>query len=84
MLLVAANLVSISYDADDQDELPPVTVELKFLPQSPRVEFDHRSRPVHSLPVFSTSHRVDRVLQAMHTRPQLEKGSPQLLVPLLC
>lgn len=37
LLAVAASLVSFSYDADAQDDIPPVTVELKFLPQSPTV-----------------------------------------------
>ena len=37
LLAVAASLVSFSYDADTQDDIPPVTVELKFLAQAPIV-----------------------------------------------
>lgn len=85
LLVAAANLVFISYDPDDQDEVPPVTLELKFLPQSPRVASDLRSRAVHSLPVFSAlKHQTHGLADSAYTRPQLEKGSPQLLVPLLC
>lgn len=86
MLLVsAANLVSISYDADDQDEVPPVTVELKFVVHSLRSASDLRPRAVDFLAVFSTvEHKTYGLAETAYTRAQLEKGSPQLLVPLLC
>lgn len=89
MLLVAAaaNLVCISYDANDQDDIPPVTVDLKFVQQSPRAVVDQ---------VKTTSMATPELMPALIAKPQrtlvaespirslTELSSPDILLPLLC
>jgi len=86
MLLLAgtANLVSVSYDADDDEDTPPVTVELTLVApckkniQVPRQQAHARTfrlrdeKPQNEL---LTSVRFE----AAHL---LQNGSPQLVVPL--
>lgn len=86
MLLIAgADLVPFSYDADEQDDIPPVTVELRFLPQSPRAALDLGVHAVAHVPVFrSVALNVIAVAEARYTLPQEGKAPPQLFVPLLC
>lgn len=51
LLAVAASLISFSYDADTQDDIPPVTVELKFLPQTPTFTQSSVQSPSSFLPL---------------------------------
>jgi hypothetical protein len=85
LLAVAASLVSFSYDADTQDDIPPVTVELKFLPQAPRaiqsvVRAPLAGTPAVALgPVFKTL-----VLTPSNTPGQVPQSSLQLSPTLRC
>lgn len=89
MLLVAAaaNLICISYDANDQDDIPPVTVDLKFVQQSPRVAVDQVRTTSMVTPEVKTVPitKPQRPLVAeSHVRSLAELSSPELLLPLLC
>jgi hypothetical protein len=85
LLAVAASLVSFSYDADTQDDIPPVTVELKFLQQAPTVTQNVARAPVAIAPVISASMLFNLSSVSFptpaHPVPQL---SLQLAPPLRC
>jgi hypothetical protein len=85
LLAATASLVSMSYDSDDRDDAPPVTVELKFLLQSSRTGADIRTSAITGSPNFlRESHSTTRVADVGYASPQLEKDYSQLLIPLLC
>lgn len=85
LLAVAASLVSFSYDADAQDDIPPVTVELKFLPQAPIVSQNAVRAPLAISPVISVSRIFNFFSMSLptsaHRVPQL---SLQLSPSLRC
>jgi hypothetical protein len=85
MLLLAgtANLVCLSFDADDDEDTPPVSVELNIVapckksiqlpkPHSPRTFRLRDEKPV-------TTHLASTAFEAPIL---LDQESPQLLVPL--
>jgi hypothetical protein len=88
LLAGLANFVSMSYDADEQDGIPPVTVELKFVVRaSARAhgsQIGSFAMPDHNL--RSARSRVLVVPAFMRPRlnSDLSKLSSQHLSPLLC
>jgi hypothetical protein len=86
MLLLAAtaNLVSFSYDADDDDDTPPVDVELNIVTST--------KRPAHLVKQHSSTcvahvecekPPLDQKTSAgFEPASLLDKSSPQLVIPL--
>ncbi|MGZ4854803.1 MAG: hypothetical protein ACXVKH_06215 [Candidatus Angelobacter sp.] len=87
MLLIAgtANLICVSYDADNDDETPPVTVELNLVApckkslhiarnQNQAGTHDQKAQPEQQPEVMASV--------AFESLPLLDKASPQLVVPL--
>lgn len=79
LLAVAASLVSFSYDADAQDDIPPVTVELKFLPQAPIVNQNAVRSPLAIAPVILVSPIVNVLSVSL---PVSARPVPQLSLQL--
>jgi hypothetical protein len=89
LLAGLANFVSISYDADEQDEIPPVTVELKFV-----VRAAVRAHSVQLISAATTHFDTGAVRSQMPVIAKssdaasavfdLPNSSPQRLTPLLC
>jgi hypothetical protein len=83
LLAGAANLVCVSYDTDDDEDTPPITVELNLLTPSRK----NLHVPQLQSARFSP-HRDDKPLTELHAGvqfeaiPLLSKSSPQLVVPL--
>jgi hypothetical protein len=88
LLAGLANFVSLSYDADEQDQIPPVTVELKFVvraaagthaAQFMSVAMNHSDTgPVRShLPVVASFNNAGADSDSL-------TYSPLRLTPLLC
>jgi hypothetical protein len=79
-------LLCISYDANDQDDIPPVTVELKFIFQVPKasahVQANALLLPPAVLAEGALAERNDSSVPVL--RSEAVKRSPQLLLPLLC
>jgi hypothetical protein len=88
MMLIAAsaNLLCVSYDADGQDSVPPVTVELKFISQSPRSAQVTRAGALILPPAIIQSLSVPDAgfVPAPDAGHVSANGSPQFLIPLLC
>jgi hypothetical protein len=76
--------VSISYDADDDDDTPPITVELSIV--APTKKAAHLIRQHSSTRVSHLRHEtpVTEQIAAAELEPALllEKSSPQLIIPL--
>lgn len=86
MLLLAAtaNLVSFSYDADDDDDTPPVNVELSIVtsPERPaHLVKHHLSMRVPHVPCERPSSDHTGSAQ-FDSSSLLDKTSPQLVIPL--
>jgi len=87
MLLLSgmASMVCFSYDADDDESTPPVTVEFNgVVPSKKGIQI---SRPRSGLAVhhiLETQPASFDYLVSVNflSAPALDKGSPQLLVPL--
>jgi len=84
LLTGAAPLFTVSVDSDDDDDTPPITVEMNLVaPSKKSVQAlaDHASRQVST-----TGHRETfrKSVFSSHFQPTLnvETGSPQLVVPL--
>ena len=83
LLAGAANLVSISYDNDNDEDTPPVTVELSLAApvrkdiQLPR----HSGSAIFHLQDAQPATGLVATL-AFESAPQLNAGPPQLAVPL--
>ena len=85
MLLLAgtANLVCISYDADDDEDTPPVSVELNLV--TPCKKSIQLPKPHLSARSFRLSDKPSTELVAMpqsEAAPLINAGPPELLVPL--
>lgn len=88
LLAGLASFVSLSYDADEQDSIPPVTVELKFVVRASAcahgsqlgstVAVDHNIRSARSRMA------VEVTLNDVQTNRGFLSSSPQRLLPLLC
>jgi hypothetical protein len=86
MLLVAAcaNCFCVSYDANDDDDVPPVTIELKFVSpagrsvgsrQAQSTESSKSAQPLTSHSLLIAGHDQQRA-GALHDE------APQIVVPL--
>jgi len=84
LLAGAANLVCISYDADDDEDTPPVSVELNIVAPSkrsiqlPKLQTHARSPRLHSAQPATGLLASAGFEQA----PQLQEGPPQMVIPL--
>ena len=84
LLAGAANLVSISYDNDNDEDTPPVTVELNLAaPVNKDVQLpkSHPSSAVFHLQDAQPAAGLVASL-AFESAPQFHAGPPQLAVPL--
>jgi hypothetical protein len=88
MLLLSgmACMVCFSYDADGDDSTPPVTIEFNgVVPSKKGVQISRpRSGAVDHHARGTQQPRSFDLLASVHflSAPALDKGSPQLLVPL--
>jgi hypothetical protein len=84
LLAGAANLVCISYDADDDEDTPPVSIELNIVAPCKRSV---------QVPKLQTHARVSRLedeqpateqlaMASFDQAPQLQQGPPQMIIPL--
>jgi hypothetical protein len=84
LLAGTANLVCVSYDADNDDETPPISIELSILapckksiqvasPRANTQSFRLRDEKPVTSPVASAAFAIPTLL---------EQTAPQLLVPL--
>ena len=84
MLLLAgtASLVCVSYDADDDDDTPPVTVELNLA--APCKKNLHIPKQ-HNHQAAVPGEKLQTAMQAslpFAPTPLLDQASPQMVVPL--
>src|SRR5712672_2744589 len=83
MLLIAgaANLICVAYDADDNDETPPVTVELSVV--APCKKSLHVPKTQNHARIGEEKPQTEVIISmALESAPRLDKASPQLVVPL--
>jgi hypothetical protein len=84
LLTGATPLFTLSIDADDDDDTPPITVEMNLV--APARKSVQASVEQASVQVSSTGHRetFHTSLFSSHHQPTLNPGmgSPQLVVPL--
>jgi hypothetical protein len=83
MLLIAgaANLICVAYDADDNDETPPVTVELSVV--APCKKSLHVPKTQSHAGICEEKPQTEVAPSlAFESAPLLSKASPQLVVPL--
>jgi hypothetical protein len=84
LLTASAPLFTMSIDADDDDDTPPITVELNLVAPAQRSVESQSEHAVRQ--VSSTGHRevFRNSVFSSHYQPTLnaEAGSPQLVVPL--
>jgi hypothetical protein len=84
LLAGAANLVCLSFDADDDDDTPPISVELNIV--APCKKCIHVPKPHSHARTFRFSHEKPVTIQpasAVFALPiLLDQESPQFLVPL--
>lgn len=86
MLLLAgtANLVSVSYDADDDDDTPPVTVELNLVaPCKKSIQGPRQQAHARAFRLCDEKPQAELLASVQfEAAPLLKNGSPQLVVPL--
>ena len=85
MLLLAAtaNLVSFSYDADDDDDTPPVTVELSIgAPVKKATHLVKQQSASHIASVGGQIAPADLLASAEFFPALQDNSSPQLVIPL--
>ena len=84
LLTASANCLSVSYDANQDDEIPPVTVHFCFVSSGKRMAAGKRSAD-------SVKQASRNILETVQDCPvmtagqgftQLHTGSPNLVVPL--
>ena len=83
MLLIAgaANLICVAYDADNDDETPPITVELSVV--APCKKSLHVPKTQNHAGICEEKPQTDAMTSlAFESAPLLDKASPQLDVPL--
>ncbi|HET9839775.1 MAG TPA: hypothetical protein VFR84_16225 [Candidatus Angelobacter sp.] len=84
VITAAAPLFTLSIDADDDDDTPPVTVEMNLVAPAQKSVQTQADQAVRQ--VSSTGHReiFRKSIFSSHHQPTLnvESGSPQLVVPL--
>jgi hypothetical protein len=81
LLAGTANLICVSYDADDNDDTPPITVELSVLaPCSKSIHIPKKQN--HSGIRCEKPQTVVIASVAFESAPLLDKASPQVVVPL--
>jgi hypothetical protein len=84
LLAGAANFVSISYDNDNDEDTPPVTVELSLAaPVRKDVQLP-KSHPISAIFHLQDSQPATGLVAALtfESASQLNAGPPQLAVPL--
>lgn len=88
MLLIAgtANLICVSYDADNDDETPPITVELNLVApckKSLHIARNQNQAGIHDQKAQEPEQQPEVMASvAFESLPLLDKASPQLVVPL--
>ena len=84
LLTGAAPLFTVAVDNDDDDETPPITVEMNLV--APSRKTFHMPSAEASRQFTATGHRepFHKAAFTSHHQPMLrpESGSPQLIVPL--
>ena len=84
LLTGAAPLFTVAVDNDDDDETPPITVEINLV--APTRKTVHMSTAEASRQFTATGHREPfrKAALSSHHQPMLEpeSGLPQLVVPL--
>lgn len=84
LLAGAANLVCISYDADDDEDTPPISVELNIVTPSKRsIQLPklHTYASAFLIPDEKSSIEL-LALARFDSASHLNDGAPQLMVPL--
>jgi hypothetical protein len=86
MLLLAgtANLVSVSYDADDDEDTPPVTVELNLVaPCKKNIQFPRQQAHARAFRLRDEKPQTEVLTSVrFESAPLFQSGSPQSVVPL--
>jgi hypothetical protein len=87
MLLLSgmASMVCFSYDADGDESTPPVTVEFNgVVPSKKGIQISRPRSSAVAHHIRETQPPSFDLLASVHflSAPALDKGSPQLLVPL--
>ena len=87
MLLLSgmASMMCFSYDADGDESTPPVTVEFNgVVPSKKGIQVSTQRFSVAAHPIRDTQPAAPDFLVAVNfsAAPALDKGSPQLIVPL--
>lgn len=85
MLLLAgtANLVCVSYDADDDEDTPPVTVELNLVaPCRKNIQVARQQTNARAFRFRDEKPQAElRASVRFEAAPLLQNGAPQLVVP---
>jgi hypothetical protein len=84
LLAGTANLVCVSYDADDNDDTPPISIELSILaPCKKGIQVAAPHAHSQAFRLQDEKPVISQVSSAIFATPTLlEQKSPQLLVPL--
>jgi hypothetical protein len=81
LLAGAANLICVAYDADDNDETPPVTVELSVV--APCKKSLHVPKTQNHAGICQEKPQPEVMTSlAFESASFFDKASPQLVVPL--
>lgn len=86
MLVGAANLFTLSVDTDDDDDTPPITVELNFIAPARKSAHVHQTEPVRHLKVSDA--RLGSPKAGLSTIRHIslshlpKPDSPQFVIPL--
>jgi hypothetical protein len=84
-LVASANCLTVSYDTNENDDIPPVSVQLCFVPSGSHIAVGERSsdtgnQATHNL--VKSAQDVAVAAEAEHGFNSLNAGSPNLVVPL--
>ena len=86
LLTGTAPLFTVSIDADDDDDTPPITIEMNLVAPASRSVQAQADHAATVRQVSTTGHRemFRKSVFSSHYQPTLnvEAGSPQLVIPL--